>query len=198
MAKATSADGSLQELAKCRISTPNGDIKLKILPDITDSKGANYQSEPIIGRTSPIFNYSYSEARMINSELTFMVTKCTDINDNIKYLRLIESLVYPGDAAGGAPYTPPPVCKFYCGQLLGEAGVCVVLKSYNVKFSPDVAWDVETYLPYKFSVSCQWEVVYACSNLPTNSMIRTAGNYYKKPPSEVPINWMCPPRSKDE
>lgn len=198
MTKATQANGALQEITQCRISTPNGVIRLKILPEITDSKGANYQSEPIIGRTTPILNYSYSEPRMINSELTFMITQCQDIVDNLTYLRLIESLVYPGDPVpGGAPYTPPPVSKFVCGKLLGDSGVCVILKSYSVRYQSDVAWDAETYLPYKFTVSCQWEVVYACSNIPTNCMIRTAGGYVAQCPSAINVDWICPPNPSD-
>lgn len=200
MAKATAPDGSLQELAKCRIITPYGDIKLKILPEITDSKSANYTNEVIIGRTTPVPNYSHSEPRIISSELHFMVTKCQDISDNLKYLRMIESLVYPGDPADGAPYTPPPVCKFYCGRLLGDAGVCVVLKNYSFRAQSDVPWDVETYLPYRFTVTCQWEVVYACANLPTYQTIRRLnvnGTYTWPWPTSNP-GWPCPPRSTDQ
>ncbi len=186
MAKATTAIGALQELVKCRIETPNGVIRLKILPEITDSKSAAYVNETIMGRSSPVTTFSHSEPRMINSELTFMVTICQDILDNLTYMRLIESLVYPGPAAGGAPYTPPPICKFYCGKLLGDTGVCVVLKTYSVRIPTDVAWDVETYLPYRFTISCQWEVVYACKNLPTNNIIRA-----------ITQDWPCPPRKTD-
>jgi hypothetical protein len=193
MAKATTATGELQELAKCRIITPYGDIKLKILPEITDSKSANYVNETIIGRSNPVITYSHSEPRMISSDLHFMVTTCQDITDNLKYMRMIESLVYPGDPSDGSPYTPPPISKFYCGRLLGDAGVCVVLKNYSVRFQGDVAWDVETYLPYRFTVTCQWEVVYACANLPTYQSIRKLdGNWPWNAPS-----WPCPPRSRD-
>jgi hypothetical protein len=186
MTKATASDGSLQELTKCRITTPNGTIRLKVLPEITDSKGANYQNEPVIGRTAPVTNYSYSEPRTIQSELTFIVTKCEDIYDNLKYLRLLESLVYPGPATGGAPYTPPPVCKFICGKLLGDQGVCVILKNYSTRFQSDVAWDAATYLPYKLTVSCSWEVVYACGDLPTNNHIRA-----------ITQDWICPTTAND-
>lgn len=191
MAQATKADGSLQELTKCRIITPfaapDDVIRLKILPDLSMSKSSEYQSENIPGRSSPVVTYSHSSAKMITSELHFMTTTCQDIIDNLRYLRLLESLTYPGAAAGGAPFIPPPpVCKFICGKLLGDSGQCVVLKSWSFRADPSVAWDVETYLPYKFSVSCQWECVYSCANLPTNSMIRGIG-----------AGWQCPPRSQD-
>lgn len=194
MSKATAPDGSLQVLAKCRIITPDDTIYLKILPEITDSKSANYVNETIAGRSSPVTTYSHSEPRMISSDLHFMVTKCQDITDNLRYLRLIESLVYPGDPANKAPYTPPPICKFYCGRLLGDAGVCVVLKNYSVRYQSDVPWDVETYLPYRFTVTCQWEVVYACANLPTYQTIRQLDHNW---PWQAP-SWQCPPRNVDK
>jgi hypothetical protein len=191
MARATDQYGRLQELAKCRITTPYGTIRLKVLPKITDGKQANYVNETIPGRANPVVNYSHSEPRTISSELTFISTTCQDIYDNLSYLRLIESLVYPGPAAGGAPYSPPPVCKFTCGRLLSDGNndsVCVVLKSYSVQFQDDVAWDLETYLPYRVTVSCQWEVVYACKDLPTNNFIISINT----------SNWVCPPRLIDQ
>ena len=200
MTRATVANGSLRTLYKCYIVTPDGTINLKIVPEITDSKSANYQNESIIGRSNPVTNYAYSEPRTISTELTFMITTCQDITDNLTYLRLIESLVYPGAGNGGAPYLPPSVCKIKCGKLLGDDGVCVVLKSYSVRFASDVAWDAATYLPYKFTVSCQWEVVHACSQLPTNCMIRVAGNYMSDvctSGASVNIDWMCPPKNTD-
>lgn len=186
MAKATNQFGALQELVKCRIETPFGMIRLKILPEISDSKSANYTNEPIMGRTTPLTNYSYSEPRTIQTDLTFAVTTCQDIEDNLTYLRLIECLTYPGDPRGSAPFTPPPICKMVCGKLLGDAPLCVILKNYTVRWPVDVPWDVETYLPYRFTVGCQWEVVYACQNIPTNSMIRS-----------LVVNWPCPPRKID-
>lgn len=187
MAKATGSDGALQQLSKCYIVTPYGQVTLKILPEITDSKSANYINEAIIGRSNPVTTYSHSEPRVISTELTFMVTKCSDITDNLRSLRIIQSLVYPGQPGGGAPYTPPPVSKFYCGKLFGDSGVCVVLKNYSVRYQGDVAWDVETYLPYKFTISCQWEVVYSCANLPSYQTI-----------AALTVNWPCPPRAIDQ
>lgn len=195
MAKATEKSGRLQKLAKCKIITPYKHdpddgfavvIELRVLPEITDSKGVTYQNENIPGRASPVPTYGHSDARMISTELTFLIMTCDDIEENLRNLRTLESLAYPGDSSGGSPYTPPPVCKFICGKLLGDDGVCVVLKNYSVRFQSDVAWDVETYCPYKFTVSCQWEVVYACKNLPTNSKIR-----------QLTKDWVCPPSNKD-
>jgi hypothetical protein len=170
MTRATNQYGELQELSKCNITTPYGMIRLKILPEISDSKGANYTNEPITGRTTPLTNYSYSEPRTITMDMTFAITTWQDIEDNLTYLRLLESLVYPGDPRGSAPFTPPPVSKIICGKLLGDDPLCVILKSVSPKFPTDVPWDLETYLPYNFSVNCQWEVVYACENLPTKSL----------------------------
>jgi len=190
MAKATEASGRLQKLAKCKIITPYKrdddpglavEIELRVLPEITDAKGVTYQNEIIPGRASPVPTYGHSDARTISTELTFLIMTCDDIEENLRHLRTLESLAYPGDGTGGAPYAPPAVCKFICGKLLGDGGVCVVLKSYSVRFQSDVAWDVETYCPYKFTVSCQWEVVYSCKSLPTNTKIR-----------KLEMDWDCP------
>lgn len=192
MPKATGRYGELQILAKCFIDTPWKRIDLRILPDVTDTKSANYSSEAVTGRTNPVVNYSYSEPRSIQTDIHFMVTQCEDIQRNLEDFRCIKALVYPGTSNGAAPYSPPPVCKFQCGSLLGDfnsEAVCVVLRNYNVRFGTDVPWDVETYLPYRFTISCQWEVVYACSDLPTNNVIRqlTAATDVTCPPNRIDL-----------
>lgn len=181
MARATETSGRLAILSKCKIITPCGTICLRILPDISDSKGANYASENAIGRSNPMVTYAFSEARMITSELHFMTTTTEDIDDNWRSLKIIQSLVYPGTATvnGGAPFTPPPVVKFICGSLLdGPNGLCLILKSYSVRYPVNVAWDEATYLPYQFSITCTWEVVYACKNLPSNKCILNTDTPY--------------------
>lgn len=176
MPRGTENSGRLAVLDKCKIITPCGTICLRILPDISDSKAAHYAPENAIGRSNPLITYAYSEPRMINTELHFMTTMTADINDNWRAIRIIQSLVYPGAAVldGGAPFTPPPVVKFICGDLLdGPNGLCLILKSYNIRYPTNVAWDQQTYLPYQFSISCNWEVVYACKNLPSNNCVPT-------------------------
>ncbi len=199
MTRATESSGRLAIIENCKIKTPKGDICLRVLPEITDSKAANYANEPVIGRTTPVVTYGYSEPRSINTELTFIITKCEDIADNLRYYRIIQSLVYPGPGTANSPYTPPPVSKFVCGRLFtteddcpnentfnlkGEDGVCVILKNYSARFPTDVAWDsnvstsgpeegdtIPSYLPYRFTISCSWEVVYSCDELPTCTQI---------------------------
>jgi hypothetical protein len=178
MPRGTKNDGSLAPLqfntefgggGKCEIQTPCGCINLKILPDITDSKGATYVSDPAPGRSSPMLTYAYSDARTISTELHFMITKFEDIEENIKAIRTIQNLVLPGKASGIAPFTPPPVVRFICGVLMdGTEGLCLILKNYSIRYPTDVAWDATTFLPYRFSISCNWEVVYPCNKLPVN------------------------------
>lgn len=186
MPRATNSNGSLAPLqytnaggGKCEIQTPCGCITLKILPEITDSKGALYTPDNAPGRSSPMTTYAYSEARTINTELFFMITQFSDIAENLKSLRILQNLVYPGGQSGIAPFTPPPVVRFQCGSLMdGPNGLCLVLKNYSVRYPTDVAWDGVTFLPYKFSVSCSWEVVYSCNNLPTNKCVALGSNVF--------------------
>jgi hypothetical protein len=139
-------------------------IYARILPDISDSKSAQYSDEAIIGRSSPFKTYSHSENRTISWTAYFMTTKETDIKRNLIDLRAIQSVTYPRD--NFEPYAPPPVCSIKCGTILGDEALCVVLRSYTVKHPTDVSWDQSTLLPYKFSVDMSWDVVYQSESLP--------------------------------
>jgi hypothetical protein len=172
-------DYSAQGGGLCTIYTPCGNICLKILPEISDSKGANYISDTAPGRTMPLTTYAYSEPRTISTDLHFMITKFADIQENLQSLRIIQNLVYPGPSSSIAPFTPPPVVKFVCGNLMdGPNGLCLILKNYSVRYPTDVAWDIVTFLPYRFTISCSWEVVYACQDLPTNKCIMPGSNVF--------------------
>ncbi len=174
--KATAKFGQLQYIPDCSVTIAGEEILFRILPEISDSKGANYADEPIPGRSFPVKTYSHSENRAISMELHFIALKKSDIQENLDYLRLIQSAVYPRDGSGGSPYKPPPVCQIKCGKILGDDGVCVVLKNYSVKFDPNMVWDLETLLPYKFDISTSWEVVYSSNNLPGQEMIMESGS----------------------
>lgn len=155
---------------------PTDAIPMTILPDISDSKGATYNSEPIIGRSSPLKTYSHSENRQISWTANFMVCQKSDIALNLIYLRTIQSAVYPRNGANSAPYVPPPVCELCCGSLLSKSGpICAVLTNYTVQYPTDNVWDEETKLPYKFSVTMTWEVVYMSDNLPGQERILEEG-----------------------
>jgi hypothetical protein len=156
-------------------TVPGRTINFNILPDITDSKAASYTPENIMGRASPMMSYGHSEARAIGMVIHFICTKKNDSMIHLNNLRLIQSLVYPRDGTNTAPYIPPPICQIKCGQILGDKPLCVILKSYSIKFPTEVAWDSETYLPVKFDIDTNWEVVYASSQLPGHEMIVSLG-----------------------
>jgi len=148
------------------------------LPDISDSKSANYAEETIIGRTCPIKTSSQSDNRSITVQLHFIISQPYHVNENLAKLRALQSAAYPREGEeGGSPFIPPPVCKMKCGNLLGTKEICVILKSYSVKFPTDVAWDAESknFTPYKFDVDTTWDVVYSSSSLPGQNEIFQAG-----------------------
>lgn len=172
MAKATAPGGKLNPLKDCLISIPGaGEIQLNNLPDISESKSAEYNDEPVMGRSTPMKTYSHSGNRSINMTLHFYVVSKEDAANNLADLRKLESLVYPRTGKSGMPFQPPPVCSIKCGKLLGDEPLCVVLRNYSVKFPTDVAWDTETYTPFKFDVDTQWDVVYQTQNLPGQEKI---------------------------
>jgi len=176
--KATN-NGRLVELPDCKITipgaslesnysnlpNPSGEILLNNLPDINDTKSAVYNGENIIGRSFPLYTYSHSGERSISMQLHFLIVNPNDGYRNLQYLRMIQSAVYPRKGTS-SPYQPPPVCTIKCGSLLDDKELCVILTSYSVKFPTDVAWEENTYCPYRFDVDTSWLVVYTSEKLP--------------------------------
>lgn len=175
--KATLPSGDLVELDDCYINIEEfgQQIFMKILPDISDSKSANYADEPGIGRSFPFKNYAYSENRTISWTCHFIVCKDGDQQEILENLRALEACTYPMEGDGSAPYWPPPICKIKCGDLLGDEELCCVLKSYSVKFPTEVAWDQLGYIPYKLDVDLSFEVIYVSSDLPGADRIFSEG-----------------------
>lgn len=182
-------NGKLSEIADCQIVIPGagptnpynssrrdpGIIKMNNLPDISEGKSAVYNNESIMGRSFPLYTYSHSSDRTISIQIHLFITKPGDGRRNLNYLRMIQSATYPREKQGGASYLPPPVCTIKCGNLLADQPLCVLLQSYNVKFPPDVAWEEETYCPYKFDIDTSWLVVYSSDDLPDQSRIVESG-----------------------
>jgi hypothetical protein len=179
--RATQPGGQLEPVPFCQISIPGFPvITLNNLPEISDSKGASYQDEVVIGRAFPIKTFSHGDNRSISMKVHFFILSSTDAVTNMGYLRAIQSAVYPRDNVTGSPYLPPPICQLRCGNLLTgtqtDGWICAVLKSYSVSYDPTVAWfeDGEgngSYLPYKFDMDLSWEVVYSNTNLPGQEKI---------------------------
>jgi hypothetical protein len=145
------------------------------LPDISDSKSASYNTEPIIGRSTPLTTYSHSDSRTISITCHFFIPD-GNFDKYITYLRALESATYPRILpSSGAPFVPPVVCSIKCGKLLGDQPLCCVLQNYNVKFPTDVVWDETTLLPIKFDVDTSWMVVYSSDELPNQDRIFSSG-----------------------
>lgn len=191
MPAATIPGGALVPINDCYITIPcdnlpqgilrfvsNGEFKLVLnnLPDITDTKSASYNDEVVIGRSSPLKTYSQSDNRNISMVLHMIVSKPDDITYNLFALRAIQSATYPREGANGAPFIPPPVCRIKCGQLLSSGGeLCVILKNYSVKFPTEVSWDESTFVPFKFDIDTNWDVVYKSADLPGQDRIFMLG-----------------------
>lgn len=195
MPKATNiGTGKLNPISDCYISIPitgnsgfgnvpllesSGFDVVKItfdnLPDISDSKSASYNTEPVIGRSTPLPTYSHSDSRTISITCHFIIPD-GNFDKYITYLRALESATYPRIiASSGAPFVPPVVCSIKCGKLLGDSPLCCVLQNYSVKFPTDVVWDEVSLLPIKFDVDTSWLVVYSSDELPNQDRIFSSG-----------------------
>lgn len=176
MPNATIPSGILNEIENCYISVPGyGPIKLNNLPEISDSKSAVYNDEPVPGRTMPLKTYSHSDNRTISMSLHFFVVKKEDIEDIIYKIRALESAVYPRKGDGSAPFYPPPICQVKCGRILSEQEICVILRSYSTRWPTDVAWDKESLVPFRVDIDLSWETVYASDELPNQDTILNLG-----------------------
>ena len=195
MPAATIIGGALVPIENCYVAIPcegcdnglsgsgaeyasNGEfvLRFKVLPEISDSKTASYNDETVIGRSSPLKTYSQSDNRTISMQIHMVVSSADDVEYNLAAMRAIQSAVYPRKGHNGAPFTPPPVCRMKCGRLLTEgAELCVILKSYSVKFPTETAWDESSYMPQKFDIDTQWDVVYISADLPGQERIFTSG-----------------------
>jgi hypothetical protein len=179
MPAATKIGGALIAIPGCYVKIPNSDgpefvLEMKVLPEISDTKGATYADEPVMGRSSPVKTYSHSDNRQITMQIHMIVSSPNDVEDNLRALRAIQSAVYPRNGMN-SPFVPPPVCRIKCGRLLAETDLCVVLRNYNVKFPTEVAWDEDTFVPFKFDIETSWEVVYKSSDLPGSERIFQSG-----------------------
>ena len=172
--KAT-VNGKLRRLKDCYIKAGTRTLEMKILPDISDQKQANYSDESGIGRSAPLKVFSHGDTRSISWSVHFFGESDEESKQNLFDLRFLESLVYP-DSGTSTLMVPPPLVTIKCGSLLGDNPLCAVLKSYNVKFPVDVMWDETTFLPIKFDVELSFGVVYATFNLPgTKRILQTGG-----------------------
>lgn len=181
--KATN-DGSLNPIGDCYISIPDPSggpphiITMNNLPDISDSKMANYSNSPIIGRSAPLYTYSNSGDRNISIQIHLFVVDAFDAETNLEHLRWLQSACYPTEGESGVPFSPPPICQIRCGDLLAKGqAVCAVLNNCSVKFPTEVAWDIMsgTFCPYRLDIDTQWIVVYNSSNLPFRDRIVKTG-----------------------
>lgn len=176
MPLATNPNGSLAEIANCSIQIQGGpEIKVRSIPEMSDSKSASYNDESIMGRSFPLKTFSHGENRVISWDIPFYVLEDTDIDLNLSYLYALESAVYPQEGDGTDPYYPPPLCTIQCGKLFGMQPLCCILRSYSTRFPSDVAYDPDSMLPYKFTVQCQFEAVYPPTDLPGSSRILSSG-----------------------
>jgi hypothetical protein len=174
-------------------------VKMVALPNVSEGKTAQYNQELILGRSFPMYTYSYSGDRTIDIQLHFFITQepcfsydtrvlpgqsplsnsfggggCNQCADcNLQNLRALQSALYPreGNSTYGAPFQPPPVCTICIGGLLGVAPICAILTSCRVSFPNDVPWDESNFCPYRFDVDTSWLAVYDSTNLPYQSRI---------------------------
>jgi hypothetical protein len=119
-------------------------IPFQFLPNIIrDSKNAVYNDIPIIARSVPVKNYSYSNSRTISFTLEFFTspeqgpsTIFTPLTIKTR-IDALRALVYPDYS--GFIVKPPPRCIVMVGLQLAFMGVC---RNVSVSYSNQSPWDL--------------------------------------------------------
>ena len=161
-------NGRLLKLkATCYIIIDDFTYDFRSLPEISDSKQANYNSQTVFGRSSPIRSYSDSGARSISVNFDLYNTDEESRSTNASFLRYLAVAVHPTYEG----YQPPPICKFACGSLLSgkidgdpEPISCLIM-DYNISYGRDSIFD-DKMMPFHVSGSLNLEVVHSRASLP--------------------------------
>ena len=120
-------------------------IPFQFMPKtIRDSKNAIYNDIPIIARSVPVKNYSYSGSRMISFTLEFFTspepgpsTIFTPLTIKTR-IDALRALVYPDYS--GFVVKPPPRCVVMVGLQVAFMGIC---KAVSVNYDGvDSPWDL--------------------------------------------------------
>lgn len=169
----TLSTGELNRIPNCYIRGQQNYIYMYNLPEISDKKGAEYHTENGMGRSMPYRSFNTGSARTISWKCTFISYDSESIVRNMRYLRLLESFVYPRrDPANIIPYIPPVILSIKCGSLLADESVELnaIMLSYGVTFLTDQVWNTDygtgTYLPLKLEVGLELEIIYDTRYLP--------------------------------
>jgi hypothetical protein len=188
---------TLNDMRDCYIRVAIGNLNeiiyMNNLPDISDSHDAVYNDQNGPGRSMPIKTFGNGGPRVITWTITFISETEQKAAENVRKMRILQSCTYPRTITSNTmPYTPPPVLKIRCGELLRsglfgseDIELCVVLKSYSVKYPKDVPWqeymDVPgggrsfSYIPYKFDLALTFEAVYSTDDMPGQERIAIYG-----------------------
>lgn len=107
---------------------------------IMDSKAANYQDIPIVGRSSPYKSYSNSSSRSLQFTLSFFAQPDeVHINYTPEMIKgiadALQALTYP--IYDSFTILPPPKCLVRIGNQIAMIGVC---KSVNIAYDIVNPW----------------------------------------------------------
>jgi hypothetical protein len=134
-------------------------LEFQLMPDvISESKSAQYNEIPIIGRSLPHLGYAASSSRSIALTLSFVALNSP--NSGGKYttdwvrdrVRWLESKVYP-EYLDGFTF-PPRMLNIGIGSVIGMQ--CVMTSCTTSWLGP---WDVEGDLarPFRANVDCAFQ-----------------------------------------
>lgn len=97
-------------------------VKLHISGEISDQKSPQYNSQPIIGRSTPLVGYNSTGERIISFTAIMVEDPRREKVPLRQRMRYLKSYLYP-DYTNSAFINPPKRCRFIYGGDIGITGV---------------------------------------------------------------------------
>jgi hypothetical protein len=165
---------SFVEGVSMRIPAAGGGVRewqFVALPEVSDSKEAQYSDIPILGRSSPIPTFSHSGYRRLQIVFHLHSTSEELRKYHAQFIWAAASLVHPEYEQS---YRPPRLAWFKCGTLIGGGSdrtsggyVRLLTDSVNYTLDPEQVWlDRSDLMPQYVSLSMAVRVVYNYRGLP--------------------------------
>lgn len=156
--KATSGTGNLEIIKDIIFEIGGEKADIYAVPEISESKSAKYNDIGIMGRSTPLKSYSYSDNKSIDVTFFCHSIDAITLEANKKLLRMVRSSVYPVYSG----YVPPKVGYLKIFDILEND---IVGNSYSLTYGNQYAWKDEQ-LPIYMEIRANFHAVWPHSDLP--------------------------------
>ena len=148
------------------------------LPELSWSKNANYNAQPIIGRPVPVITYAHSGPKSVTVTIHMHNPTRNDMDYNLSAVNYLAGALHP---RLDATYAPPPICTFHCGPGAAKSGGSLrspmqhfnfIMTSMKQNMGSDTVWDTDYMMPKSWDIDISGDIVYTYIELPGAAMVQ--------------------------